>query len=106
MPEFSNRRLSDLRKKESKSTIINQSSTVNLPAINVKQASELYVIHEHPSQIMPPSEPNLYTSMNSLQVSNLLSKVNMKNSFLKLATEDIDLINRMKYTIEYQMEVL
>ena len=47
--------------------------------------------------------PNLYTDMDKTQTDHYLSKViNMDNQFIKLATDDVELIKNMKATIEYQ----
>ena len=55
-----------------------------------------------PPRLLPPV-PNLYTDMDKTQTDHYLSKViNMDNQFIKLATNDVELIKNMKATIEYQ----
>ena len=47
------------------------------------------------------STPNLRQALNKEQIDDLLSKVNMTNTFLKLGDKDANLIKTMKSAISY-----
>lgn len=50
---------------------------------------------------MPPV-PNLYDPLKIEQVDNLLGRINMDNTAISMASNDLNLIRKLKATIEYQ----
>lgn len=57
------------------------------------------------SKLQLPARPNLLFDLDMDQVDQLMSRVSMDNTFLRMATADLDLIAKMKQTIEYQNTV-
>ena len=46
-----------------------------------------------------------FEPMNSFQIEQLLEKVDMQNQFLKLNTDDANLIRQMRETIYFQQQM-
>lgn len=57
------------------------------------------------SKLQLPERPNLLFDLEMPQIEQLMSRVGMDNTFLRMATQDFELIARMKATIIYQNEV-
>lgn len=55
--------------------------------------------HVGSPRMSPPLTPNLIAPLDDYQIEQLLNKVNLNNSFLNLATTDLNLINMMKEQI-------
>ena len=54
------------------------------------------------SRLTLPGRANNMFDLDTHEVDKLLERVGLDNSFLRLATADIELIRRMKQTIEHQ----